>query len=85
MSKVIYKYGKETYSFETELQYDSNVESPEFQLEEHLRMEIKEHKRHLDQQPENGYIRDVVFEDDSGLKAQITDFINIGNIIITKR
>ena len=84
MSKVTYKYGKESFSFETELQYDPQNESPDFQLEEHLMMEIKEHKLHLNPQSLGGFIHDVVFRDDNGVVAKITDFINLGNIVIRK-
>jgi hypothetical protein len=84
MSKVTYKYGKDCFSFETELQYDPEIESPDFQLEEHLMMEIKEHKLHLNPQPLGCYIHDVVFQDDNGVIAEVTDFIKLGNIVIRK-
>lgn len=91
MSRVSYMYGGKRFNFETRLQYNPDAESPEFLLEEQLYMEIKELGQHLDgckphsfPTPSSQYIHDVVFEDDKGVKATIKDFINLGNIEITK-
>lgn len=82
MSKVTFKIGKAQFSFETNLQYVS--EEQIFQLEEKLLMEIKQHKRFLTEQLNNGYIHDVVFEDEHGYKGKVNSFEELGNMKIEK-
>ena len=80
MSTVKYKVGSKCYGFETQLHYIDKEHM--FQLEEHLMMEIKEHKHHLNPQPCTGYIHEVVFIDDNGIVGTIKDFKTVGNLII---
>ncbi|MBO6287177.1 MAG: hypothetical protein J6M94_01145 [Prevotella sp.] len=81
MSKVIYMVGEALFSFESNLQY---VSGGEFQLEEKLLMEIKEHKHYLTEQLQKGYIHDVVFEDEHGYKGKVNSFEELGNMKIEK-
>lgn len=82
MSKVIYKVGEESFGFNSKLQYINNEQL--FQLEERLMEEIKEHKHHLNPQPQTGFIHGVWFEDDNGNIGTISDFKKPGNLIIRR-
>lgn len=77
MSKVIYMVGEALFSFESNLQY---VSGGEFQLEEKLLMEIKEHKHYLTEQLQKGYIHDVLFDDEQGIKGTIDSFEELGKM-----
>ena len=78
MSKVTYKVGEVTFSYHSQLHIISDEQL--FQFEELLMEEIKSHKHHLNTQPTAGFIHDVEFVDDNGLRASIPDFMKIGNL-----
>lgn len=75
--------GQESFGFHTDLQFISDEQR--FQLEEHLMVEIKEHKNHLNSQPCSGFIHDVLFIDDNGIIATVSDFKEPGNLEIKRK
>lgn len=81
MSIVRFKFGDNTYRYESDLHFSSEVENPDLDLGEHLYVEIKEKLPYIDPRPTSGYIHDIEFEDDNGIKKAIRDFIMPENFI----
>ena len=78
MNSVTYKVGEQTFCFETN--FDIIPEENLFRAEEQLMEIIKEHKHHLDPIPKSGFIHDVVYVSQNGIKATIKDFVKPRNL-----